>query len=448
MKKARKLSLPLAVLLLMAAASFAPALAEEKVTISYWTTNRHDQAYMTPKIQAFNEANDHITIDFQVYADNYGQMLDLAFSTNNAPDVFQLTDPFNDTLAKGYMMDLTPFFTDDALARFGEGAFVEGINMSGGRIYSAPYTASASRLFYNQDIFDRLGIKGPPSTLAEMVEYATLVTNELGGEGIFGFSGNFKSAASAVARSIDMLVMRDGGTRAGFDFKNGVYDFSSYKPVLEAYREIFATGVCFPGSESLDIDPLRTQFAAGNLAMYISVSHAEPGVYASQFPTEANWNCAQLPTVDGEVKGKQQLWFGGNNLAVNASTKYPEEAFEVFEYLHSDEVMGDYYTQGLGIVMIESVVKTAQPPANIGEMPALAITANDQNWPPLPSGLVVEGKDYATVCTEVIFGLKDVDAAISDLNARYNAAYDKLVESGAERIQYPNFDPLLQDLSK
>ena len=35
---------------------------------------------------------------------------------------------------------------------------------------------------------------------------------------------------------------------------------------------MFATGVSFPGSESLDIDPLRTQFAAGNIAMYISIS--------------------------------------------------------------------------------------------------------------------------------------------------------------------------------
>ena len=70
----------------------APAQAEGKTTISYWTTNRHDQEYMTKKIAEFNESNDSIYIDFQVYADNYSQMLDLAFSTGTAPDVFQLTD--------------------------------------------------------------------------------------------------------------------------------------------------------------------------------------------------------------------------------------------------------------------------------------------------------------------------------------------------------------------
>ncbi len=46
------------------------------------------------------------------------------------------------------------------------------------------------------------------------------------------------------------------------------------------------------------------------------------------------------------------------------------------------------------------------------------------------------------------FGITDVDAAIEDLNTRYNAAYDKLVESGQERIVYPNFDPLNQNTDK
>lgn len=433
-------------------ASASTAAPEGKTTISYWTTNRHDQEYMTPLVEEFNKTNDkNIYIDYQVYGDNYGQMLDLAFSTGTAPDVFQLsgTDALEVTVKeKKHLLDLAPFMDDAYKARFGEGAFVEGINALGDGIYSLPYTASASRLFYNQDIFDRVGIEAPPTTLDEFVADAKLITEKLGGEGIYGTAGNFKSPASSVARSIDMIVMRSGGTRGGFDFKTGTYDFSSYKPVLEAFREMYATGVAFPGSESLDIDPLRTQFAAGNIGMYISISHAEPGVYASQFPTDIHWDCAQLPTVDGKVEGKQQLWFGGSNLGINPETAHPEEAWEVMKFLHSDEVMGPYYTAGLGTLMIPSAAESAKPPESVEKMPNLAINSDDQNWPPLPAGVVVEGKDYYTVCVEVIFGMTDVDSAIEDLNTRYNAAYDKVVEGGAERIVYPNFDPLKQDTSK
>ncbi len=214
---------------------------------------------MTPLIEEFNATNDkNIYIDFQVYADNYSQMLDLAFSTNTAPDVYQLagTDPIEVVVKeKGQLLDLAPYMDDEYRARFGEGAFVEGINALGDGIYSLPYTASAARLFYNQDIFDRVGIDGPPQTLDELVADAKLVTEQLGSEGIYGIAGNFKSAASSVARSIDMIVMRSGGTRGGFDYKTGTYDFSSYKPVLEAFKEMFATGVSFPGSESLEYPP-------------------------------------------------------------------------------------------------------------------------------------------------------------------------------------------------
>ncbi len=425
----------------------APAQAEGKTTISYWTTNRHDQEYMTKKIAEFNESNDSIYIDFQVYADNYSQMLDLAFSTGTAPDVFQLSE-FATNYSKGYMMSLNSFLDDEYKKRFGEGAFVEGVNSYNGEIYSLPYTASACRLFYNQDIFDRVGIAGPPKTVEEMAADAKLITEQLGGEGIYGFAGNYKTARSAVARSIDPIVQLSGGTRAGFDYKEGRFDFSSYKPILEQFREIFATGAAFPGSESLDIDPLRTQFAAGNIGMYISISHAEPGVYLSQFPTDVNWNCAQLPTLTGEVEGKQTLWFGGSNLGINVNTTHPDEAWEVMKFLHSDEVMGEYYTLGLGTVMIPSAIEGVEPPETIAKMPDLAMNERDQNWPPLPLNVVVEGKDYATVVAECIFGMTDIDGAIEDLNIRYNAAYDKVVEGGQERIVYPNFDPLNQDVSK
>lgn len=429
----------------------APQNADGKVVISYWTTNRHDMEYMTPLIEEFNNTNDHIYIDYQVYADNYAQMLDLAFSTNSAPDVFQLggTNTIDvEVHEKHTLMNLSQFMTDEDYARFGEGAFVEGINMVDGIIYTFPYTASAVRLFYNQDILDRVGVSGPPKSLDELVETAKLVTEQLGGEGIYGFAANYKSPAGSIPRTVDVINARSGGNLYGYDFVNGRYDFSTYKPVLEAFRELFTEGIAFPGCESLDIDPLRTQFADGKIAMYFSVSHAEPGVYASQFPTDQNWNAAQVPTISGNVDGKQQLWFGGSNISINANTEHPQEAWEVFQFLHSDEVMCDYYTSGLGTVMIPSVIEKADPPAIVAEMPDLEINADDVNYPLRPSTVVPEGKDYVAVMVECIFGMTDIDKAIEDLNTRYNAAYDKEIEKGVERIVYPNFTPLNQDTSK
>lgn len=436
-----------------AAADAAPAEedvpegAEGKVVIKYWNTNRHDMAYMEPMIAKFNEENEKIFIDYQIYPDNYSQMIDLAFSTNSAPDVFQALD-MAVSYDKGYLMDLTPFFTDEYKARWGEGAFVEGVNMMDGKIYTAPYTMSVVRLFYNKDIFERVGLTAPPKTIDELVEYATKISDELSSEGIYGFAANYKSSLSSVMRTIDVIVQKSGGTRSGFDFKTGTYDFSSYEPVIEGFKKIFTSKAAFPGSESLDIDPLRTQFAAGKIGMYMSVSHAEPGVYRTQFPTDVNWDVAEIPTVTGEVDGLQQLWFGGFGFHISSQTKHPEEAWEVFKYLYSDEVMSGYQSEGLGVVMIKSAAEKAEVSADFEKWPALAPQDYDRNWPALPINVVVEGKDYSAVVVEAIFGVTPIDKAIEDLNKRYNAAYDKLVEGGVERRVYPNFDPLNQDLSK
>ena len=429
------------------AGSTAASTAGDKTTIAYWTTNRHDQAFMTPHIHNFNATNDkNIFIDFQVYADNYSQMVDLAFSTNTAPDVYQLTgssDLYTTVNEKKLLLDLAPFMDDAYRARFGEGAFVEGINSIGDGIYTLPYTGSAARLFYNRGIFNRLGI-AEPKTVQEMVDAATKITNELKGEGVFGIAGNYKSAMSAVMRSIDMVNMRSGGNRCGFDYSTGTYDFTCYKPILEAFKAMYSTGIAFPGSESLDIDPLRTQFAAGKIGMYMSITHAEPGVYASQFPTEEDWTCCPLPTLSGNVDGYQQLWMGGSNTGINPATADPEAAWAVMEFLHSDEVMAPYHEQGLGTVLIPSAVAKATPPAMLAAMPNLELNEYDVNFPPMPT-LVVEGKDYATVWVECIFGVTDIDKAIEDVNTRYNAAYDKAVADGAKRIVYPNFSALNHD---
>ena len=123
----------------------ANAASKDKITITYWNTNRHDQEYMTPLIEEFNNTNsDNIYIDYQIYAENYSQMLDLAFSTDSAPDVFQIpNNEFSTITEKGYALDIAPYMDDAYRARFGDGAFVEGINSIGDAVYSLPYTASA-----------------------------------------------------------------------------------------------------------------------------------------------------------------------------------------------------------------------------------------------------------------------------------------------------------------
>ena len=416
----------------------------EKTVIKVWTMNRADQDYMKSKIEQFNNENpDHIEIDYQIYAENFTQSLDIAMATNEGPDVFfDGHTAFNDHLPKGNLAPLDDYLTPEFKARFGEGAFIEGLNMVDGKIYSLPAISTTPRLFYNKAIFEKAGIAAPPKTVDEMVQIAKTITEKLKGEGIYGFAANLKNPAQAYSRSIDYILMRSGGVEAGYDFKTGAYDFSGYKPILEAYRDLFTSGAAFPGSESLDIDPLRTQFAAGKIGMYISWNHSEPGVYLNQFPTEEPWDVAPLPTIDGSEAGSQHLNLAGRWFLMNANSQHKDEAWKVMEFLYSDDLLSGYHTNGLGLVMVPSVLEKAESPETIQRWPGLALTEKDKIWPPLPTGVKPEGNDMYYVFNQIVLGGLDIDQGIADLNARYNAAYEKAVQDGvAKKIQYPEFDP-------
>jgi multiple sugar transport system substrate-binding protein len=418
--------------------------ANQKVKIKVWTINRSDADYMTPMINQFNKTHQDIEIDYQIYSDNYLQVLELALATGDGPDVFMDgAGAFEALYPQGKLAPLDKFLTPANKKRFGKEGFIEGINVIKGKTYSLPAIGTTARLIYNRGIFKKVGIKAPPKSLAEMVRDAKLISNKLSGKGIYGFAQNLKTPSQGLSRSIDFILMRSGGVREGYNFKKGCYDFTGYKPILQAYREMFCSNAVFPGCESLDIDPLRTQFASGKIGMYISWTHSEPGVYMNQFPTKEDWDVAQLPTIDGVVRGAQRINLACRWYLMNKATKHPQKAFEVLNFIYSDKLLSGYYTHGLGMVTVPSVLAKAQVPPTVKKWPALKFTKYDKVFPSLPIGVLPEGRDMYTVFAGLIFGQGDIDKEIQDLNTRYNAALEKAIKSGKTApVKYANYFPL------
>jgi len=417
------------------------------VEIVIWTLNRHDADYMNSVIQKINEENPDIKVEYKIFTENFEQAVDMAFATNEAPDIFfDGGSIYSKFIGQGKFEPLDAYLTEEMKARFGEGAFLEGINMYEGKIYSLPAIGTTARLIYNKGIFEKAGITEVPKSIYEMVDAAKIISQKLKSEGIYGFAQNLKSPAAGLSRSIDFILMRSGGNYRGYDYRTGKYDFMPYKPILEAYREIFTSDAAFPGCESLDIDPLRSQFANGKIGMYISWTHSEPGVYENQFPTKENWDVAQLPTIDGEVKGSQHILLAGRWFLMSASSKNKDKAWTVMSALYSDEVLAGYHERGLGTVIVPSALKIAKQPPTIAKMPNLSMTEHDKIWPPAPSdmmNIVPEGRSMYDTFAALIFGAeKDIDKTLADLTDRYNKALKDAIEAGTiKEIIYPDFDP-------
>jgi len=424
------------------------AQAGGKTVVKLWTQSRHDLSFMQPWWDRFNATNkDNIQFVQEIYTDNYPQMINLAFQSGEIPDICNNgNDVLLQYLNQGKWVDQLPLMDAKMKETFAV-SMIEGNSLFNGKLYSIPTMATANRLFYNKGILKRVGVDAP-KTLEELIATAKKVNDTLKGEGIYGFSQNMKSPASGLERSIKPMANRQLGNDEGFDFAKGEYDFSGYAPILLAWREMVSPACAFPGTESLDIDPLRAQFAAGKIAMYISWTHAEPGVYASQFPTTEDWGAVQIPVAGGIVRGSQ-FYRTTYMYMIFSESKVINAAWTVMKDIFlNEDLLKEYYEQGLGITIIPSVIARANPAPVYRDNPDMLITPTDKMWPNAPhrenaTAVVVEGPNLWDTFMQVIYANADPVRTMADLSARYNKAYQDAIRAGALKpIRNPSFDPM------
>ncbi|KWX76398.1 ABC transporter substrate-binding protein [Paenibacillus riograndensis] len=410
------------------------------VQLKYWTDDRHDQEYIKELINKFNETNsDNIQVELTVMSENYTQSVDIAFSSNQAPDVLRLKSAnTSEFVKKGYLAPVDSYLTDDMKSKFSS-LMLDNVNRFDGKLYSLPNTGLTMRLVYNKDIFAKAGIQNPPVSLQEMVDDAKKITEAGKSEGIYGFALNFKNPKQAFDRSIREILSLSGYQGLGFDLKTGQFDFAPYSQVIEYFKQMYKDGSVLPGAETLDIDPLRAQFAAGKIGMYLSFS-TEPGVYKDQFPTEINWAGALAPTLDGQIKGTSEIVSAGTWLGISAKSANQEAAWKFMQYMYGDEVLKTYHEKGFGIAVVPSIVEQAKNP-DIKGMEGFLVGEHDSLWPATPS-VTPEGSNYADAFFKYILTGGDAKAITEDLNTRYNAALSKAVEKGEVKVTPdPAFDP-------
>lgn len=421
-----------------------------KTVITIWSKDRHDAKYIQAKVDDYNKNNtDNIEVNYQLYTDNYKQAVDLAVQSGELPDILNLQDQvYNQYVNQGQWADLYQFM-DDEMKEYFKDQIYPGINEVDGKLFYIPTCGTTGRLIYNKEVFEKAGIAEAPKTLEEMVEAAKTITSKLSGEGIYGFAQNMKSASSALERSLDMGMERETGIKKGFDFARGEYDFTGYTEALECWKQLLSEECAFPGCESLDIDPLRTQFANGKIGMYISWTHAEPGVYKDQFPMESSkWDAAPIPTAGGKENGKQNITFTSAYL-LNAKSPNLEKAFKVYKDIFSnEEFLTGYYEGGYGISIVPKVVEKAKLDEEYASKKWLQMSELDGVLPLNPQeknaqAIVVEGEDYYKTFESIYYGGADPAAALKDLTDRYNKAYQQGITDGlGTEIKIDNYDPL------
>jgi len=407
-----------------------------KKKIVVWTNNRHDLDYMKKVVQEYNDvATNPVDIDYVVQADNYDNLIVMATSSGQAPDVMTPTSTVSNFSSSKIIQPITSYITDEFKKRNDvDNLKFEGLNSLGNDIYWVPTgMRSGNRIIYNKDLFKKSGITQMPKTVTELVADAKKITADGGGK---SFGIIFPGQSSPFERWLESAAEMSGVKP--YDYKNGKFDFSGFKPFIQAARQLFDDNSVFPGSASLKVDPARTQFAEGVVGIHANASQ-EVGVLTTQFPAKMEWGVADIPTLDGTVKGALST-SPNNGWEMSANTQDPKAAWKVIEYFGSEKVLKGYLEGGYTLPITSNMDKLIDK-TKTGRMADFALKDYESVYPQMPA-VTPEGPVYRDALWNACMS-GDIDKTITDLNKSYNDALDKAVQMGkVKRIVIKDYNPL------
>ena len=420
-----------------AGASEAPA---GTTTIEVWSEDRHDMEYVEEMVDKYNQENtDGIYINLTIIAEDYKNMLALAYNGGTAPDVVGAGAnnlPLNIFADTGILFPLNDYIAaDETFQKVNEPYehAYEGNNTRNGNIYFI-YSGMRSgvRVIYNKDLLAQSGYTEIPTRLADYISMAKDITEKGAGQ----YYGIGFTSSSPFERLLEM-----GSQVSGiyyYDYINGKYDFSGYKEIVEMGQQLITEDIAYPDQQA--VDNMRALFAEGEFALWSNASQ-EAGVFTNQIPiTSFDWGVATVPSLTGEIKGALQTT-PSKGYGIVSTSEHKDLAWKVIQYFQSEEFVKGYLENGY-CLPISTYMDGIIDKTKIGRMADFELLEYESVYP-MPPVINLSGDDYRIVLWNAVMGYVSVDEAIEDLNTRYNEALEADIASGsAKRLVISDYDPL------
>src|SRR5699024_978866 len=151
------------------------AMGEDVVELELYSWRTEDREAYEKIIEVFEEQNPDIIVNFQPYeSTEYNTILTNALVSGTGPDIAQLR-PYSGSRTIADNDYLLPLDDVDGINDIDE-SFLEAAKGSDDKIYGVPLTLNAGVIFYNQNIFEELGLN-IPETWEEFLEVSRELKN-------------------------------------------------------------------------------------------------------------------------------------------------------------------------------------------------------------------------------------------------------------------------------
>ena len=413
-------------------------------TVTMWTGDGGSKAVMTEMVNEFNNTigkEEGIKLEYIVKEGNLKEQIDLALTTEQAPDLF-ITSGIDKYSINGDIAAIEDMPGGEEFLKRYEGSLIPEKHTYRDKTYCLPFSTNTYGLIYNKDMFKKAGIvdkKGnakPPETYDELRKAAKKLTNKSKKE--FGIILPLKWS-SWIYQELSPTTMGSYG-RGYYNPLTGKYEFDVMKKPLETIMGIKKDESFYPGAENIDNDTARARFAEGGIGMKFAVSW-DVGVLNDQFPAKCDWGVAPLPVEDKDNKYLQlsSQSFGPYINAYSVKSKDAEKIMTVYKWYHSDELLVKLYQAGAYIpwdydiikdVKVENPKKGWVEFASLNEISVVEPTAVKTDITGNPNFSNVFTNDIWTEKASIDASLKKIEKIMNDGIAKYkenNPDYDSSI---------------------
>ena len=303
----------------------------DKAELVFWGWDSGNS--MKEILADFEKANPGITVKFNNTgtAEKTSTALSNAIAAGNgAPDVVMLEDPTVTQFAvTDGLVDLSEFGADKLADDFAAGPWNK--LQYNNKPYALPIDSGPEMFFYNKAVFDKAGVDGESiKTWNDYYEAAkkiravdSYITSDSGDAGFFDsmtwLAGAKPFQTSSDGSEVTVNLTEDKGVKTFTDFWQKMID--------EDLIDTKTVGWTDDWNKGLD-DGSIASLLTGAWMPYNLLSGAPNG--------DGKWRIAQMPTADGSETNSEN---GGSSLAVLASTKKADAAYQFIEYAnHGDGV--------------------------------------------------------------------------------------------------------------
>lgn len=220
------------------------------------------------------------------------------------------------------LMDSTDFDRDQ----------VAGIIPVDGESYMFPVASFVYPIFVNLDLVEEAGIEELPSTRAEFMAAAEVLTNPDANQ--YGWVLPLSlQAPNGVQNDVMSWVWASGGSMLEDGRPNLTND--GVISALEFIKEMYDAGVISPGSFAKQEQDKVEEFVNGRIGMMVDTL-AHINMIRERNP-DLNFTISEFPAVEG-YDGPRGLPYAAWGIGISQSTEHPEEAFKLVQFLMSEEI--------------------------------------------------------------------------------------------------------------